>query len=65
MPLKRQAFGTQTVILCITIAVGQEFAEMSAAYWAFHFVADIERTNQKAEQITQFDEPLAGENLCE
>ena len=63
MPLKRQAFGAQSVILCITIAVGQEFAEMSATYRAFHLVADIERTHQKAEQVAQFDEPLAGEDF--
>ena len=36
---------------------------MTAANGTFHLIADIERTHQKAEQIAQLDEPLAGENL--
>jgi hypothetical protein len=38
---------------------------MSTANGAFHLVAQIERTHQKAEQVTQFDEPLAGEDFRE
>ena len=65
MPLKRQAFGTQTIILCITIAVRQELAEMPTANGTFHLVSNVERTHQQTEQITQFDEPLAGEDFGE
>ena len=38
---------------------------MLAANGAFHLIANIKRTNQYAEHIAQFDEPLAGKNLGE
>ena len=63
MPLKRQTFGTQSVIHRLAITVRQELAEMPAANGTFHFVSDIERTHQKAEQVAQLDEPLAGEDF--
>ncbi len=38
---------------------------MSAANGTFHLVANVERTNQKAEKVAQLDEPLTGKNLRE
>ena len=63
MPLKRQTFGTQSVIHRLAITVRQELAEMPAANGTFHLVSNVERTHQQTEQITQFDEPLAGEDF--
>ena len=65
MSFQRQTFGAQSVIHRLAIAVGQKLTEMSAANGAFHLVSDIKRAHQKAEQITQFDEPLTGKNLRE
>jgi hypothetical protein len=62
MPLKRQTLGAQSVIHRLAIAVRQKLSEMAATNGTFHFVAEIKRTDQKAEQIAQLDEPLAGKN---
>ena len=63
MPFKRQALGTHAVVGGRAVAVGQELAEMTATNGAFHLVTYIEWAHQKAEQITQLDEPLAGKYL--
>jgi hypothetical protein len=65
MSFERQALGAKTVVASHPIAIRQKLPEMLAANGTFHLIAQIERPDQKAEQITQLDEPLAGKNLGE
>ena len=65
MALKRQALGAQTVIHSLAVAIRQKLAEMSTTNGALHLIANIKRTDQKAKQIAQLDEPLSGKNLRE
>jgi hypothetical protein len=65
MPFKRQTIGTQSIVSSHPIAIRQELPEMLAANRTFHLIAQIERPDQKAKQIAQLDEPLAGKNLGE
>ena len=65
MALQRQTVGAQAVVHSHSIAIGQKLTKMLAADGAFHLVAPIERSDQEAEHIAQFNEPLAGKNLGE
>jgi hypothetical protein len=65
MSFERQTLWTQPVVSSHPIAIRQKLSEMLAANGTIHLIAQIERPDQKAEQITQLDEPLAGKNLGE